>query len=37
MPVYTAAKAAVLGLTRGLAHELGAFNIHVNSIAPAGS
>lgn len=34
MPVYTAAKAAVLGLTRGLAHELGAFNIRVNSIAP---
>jgi len=24
----------VLGLTRGLAHELGAFNIRVNSIAP---
>lgn len=34
MPVYTAAKAAVLGLTRGLAHELGEFNIRVNSIAP---
>ena len=34
MPVYTAAKAGVLGLTRGLAHELGEFNIRVNSIAP---
>ena len=34
MPVYTAAKAAVLGLTRGLAHELGEFNIRVNSVAP---
>jgi len=34
MPVYTAAKAAVVGLTRGLAHELGAYNIRVNSVAP---
>lgn len=34
MPAYTAAKSAVLGLTRGLARDLGAFNIRVNSIAP---
>ncbi len=34
MPVYTAAKAAVIGMTRGLAHELGQYNIRVNSIAP---
>ena len=34
LPVYTAAKAGVVGLTRGLARELGEFNIRVNSVAP---
>lgn len=34
MPVYTAAKAGIVGLTRGLAHELGEDNIRINSIAP---
>ena len=34
MPGYTAAKAAVMGLTRGLARDFGADNIRVNSIAP---
>ena len=34
LPVYTAAKAGVLGMTRGLAKMLGPFNIRVNSIAP---
>ena len=34
MACYTAAKSAVLGLTRSLAHDLGEFNIRVNSIAP---
>ncbi|WP_421726651.1 SDR family NAD(P)-dependent oxidoreductase [Bauldia sp.] len=34
MPVYTAAKAGIVGLTRGLAHELGEHNIRINSIAP---
>lgn len=34
MPVYTAAKAAVVGMTRGLARELGPFNIRVNAFAP---
>ena len=34
LPVYTAAKAGVLGLTRGLARELGKSNIPVNHIAP---
>jgi D-xylose 1-dehydrogenase len=34
LPVYTAAKAGVIGLTRGLAHELGQHNIRINSIAP---
>jgi NAD(P)-dependent dehydrogenase (short-subunit alcohol dehydrogenase family) len=34
MPVYTASKAAVVGMTRGLARELGAFNIRVNAFAP---
>jgi|SRR5262245_15394216 len=31
---YAAAKAAVLGLTRRLAHELGKYSIRVNAIAP---
>ncbi|GBD44471.1 Sulfoquinovose 1-dehydrogenase [bacterium HR40] len=34
MPGYTAAKAAVVGLTRGLARDLGADNIRVLSLAP---
>lgn len=34
LPVYTAAKAGVLGMTRGLARELGKYNIRINSIAP---
>jgi NAD(P)-dependent dehydrogenase (short-subunit alcohol dehydrogenase family) len=34
MPGYTAAKAAVMGLTRGLARDFGPANIRVNSIAP---
>jgi NAD(P)-dependent dehydrogenase (short-subunit alcohol dehydrogenase family) len=32
---YTASKAAVIGLTRGLARELGRDNIRVNAIAPS--
>ncbi len=31
---YAAAKAALIGLTRQLAHEFGPYNINVNSIAP---
>jgi NAD(P)-dependent dehydrogenase (short-subunit alcohol dehydrogenase family) len=34
LPVYTAAKAGVVGMTRGLARELGKYNIRINSIAP---
>jgi D-xylose 1-dehydrogenase len=34
MPVYVTAKAAIVGLTRTLAHELGADNIRVNSVLP---
>jgi NAD(P)-dependent dehydrogenase (short-subunit alcohol dehydrogenase family) len=34
LPVYAAAKAAVYGLTRGLARSLGPHNIRINSIAP---
>lgn len=34
LPVYTAAKAGVIGMTRGLAHELGKHNIRINSLAP---
>lgn len=31
---YTASKAAVIGMTRGMARELGRYHIRVNSIAP---
>ena len=34
MPAYTAAKSAVLGLTRGLARDLGPYNIRVNCLTP---
>jgi NAD(P)-dependent dehydrogenase (short-subunit alcohol dehydrogenase family) len=34
MPVYVTAKAAIVGLTRTLAHELGGDNIRVNCILP---
>jgi len=34
MPGYTAAKSAIMGLTRGLARDFGPDNIRVNSIAP---
>ena len=34
LPVYIAAKAAIVGLTRTLAHELGTDNIRVNCILP---
>lgn len=34
MPAYTAAKSAVLGLTRGLARDLGPHNIRVNCLTP---
>jgi NAD(P)-dependent dehydrogenase (short-subunit alcohol dehydrogenase family) len=34
MPAYTTAKAAVRGLTRGIARELGAFGIRVNEVVP---
>lgn len=34
MPAYSAAKAAVLGLTRSLARDFGPDNIRVNAIAP---
>ncbi|MFI5014859.1 MAG: SDR family NAD(P)-dependent oxidoreductase [Hyphomicrobiales bacterium] len=34
MAAYTAAKSAILGLTRSLARDYGAFNIRVNAIAP---
>jgi NAD(P)-dependent dehydrogenase (short-subunit alcohol dehydrogenase family) len=33
-PVYTTAKAAVVGLTRGLARDLGPHNIRVNTVSP---
>lgn len=33
-PVYATAKAAVVGLTRGLARELGAHGIRVNTVTP---
>jgi NAD(P)-dependent dehydrogenase (short-subunit alcohol dehydrogenase family) len=34
LPVYVAAKAAIVGLTRTLAHELGGHNIRVNCVMP---
>jgi NAD(P)-dependent dehydrogenase (short-subunit alcohol dehydrogenase family) len=34
LPVYTAAKAGVYGMTRGLARELGKYNIRINTFAP---
>jgi NAD(P)-dependent dehydrogenase (short-subunit alcohol dehydrogenase family) len=34
LPVYVTAKAAVVGLTRTLAHELGVHNIRVNCVMP---
>lgn len=34
MPIYSAAKAAIMGLTRSLARDLGPDNIRVNSILP---
>jgi NAD(P)-dependent dehydrogenase (short-subunit alcohol dehydrogenase family) len=36
MADYVAAKAAVVGLTRTLAHELGPNNIRVNAVLPGG-
>jgi NAD(P)-dependent dehydrogenase (short-subunit alcohol dehydrogenase family) len=34
LPVYVTAKAAIVGMTRTLAHELGAHNIRVNAVLP---
>ena len=34
LPVYVTAKAAIVGLTRTLAHELGRYNIRVNCVMP---
>lgn len=34
VPLYAAAKAAIVGLTRTLAHEVGQFNIRVNAVLP---
>lgn len=34
LPVYVTAKAAVVGMTRTLAHELGAHNVRVNCVMP---
>ena len=34
MPAYTTSKAAVHGLTRGLARDFGAFNIRANTVSP---
>jgi NAD(P)-dependent dehydrogenase (short-subunit alcohol dehydrogenase family) len=37
VPHYVSSKAAVMGLTRTLAKELGQFNINVNTLAPGGT
>jgi NAD(P)-dependent dehydrogenase (short-subunit alcohol dehydrogenase family) len=34
MPAYTSSKAAIHGLTRGLARDLGPYNIRVNTLVP---
>lgn len=34
VPVYVTAKAAIVGMTRTLAHELGRYNIRVNCVMP---
>jgi D-xylose 1-dehydrogenase len=34
IPVYVTAKAAIVGMTRALAHELGAYGIRVNCVMP---
>jgi NAD(P)-dependent dehydrogenase (short-subunit alcohol dehydrogenase family) len=34
LPIYITAKAAIVGMTRTLAHELGAHNIRVNAVLP---
>jgi len=34
LPAYVTAKAAIVGLTRAMAHELGEANIRVNSVLP---
>ena len=34
LPIYVSAKAAIVGMTRALAHELGVDNIRVNSVMP---
>ena len=34
LPAYVTAKAAIVGLTRAMAHELGGSNIRVNSVLP---
>jgi len=34
MPLYVAAKAAIVGLTRTIAHDLGSENIRVNAVLP---
>jgi D-xylose 1-dehydrogenase len=34
LPAYVTAKAAIVGLTRAMAHELGSSNIRVNSVLP---
>ena len=34
LPLYATAKAAIIGLTRTLAHELGPWNIRVNAVLP---